>query len=78
MIWTDSVANVVNTQEMANEKVEWLGLVFKQREEVPDNTFVDGVKVLNVEGVVWEGHIRFEGIGKDRHPGVIAHECQLT
>jgi hypothetical protein len=78
MIWTNSMPHMVNTQEMPNEKIEWLGWVFKQREEVPDNTFIDGMKVFNVEGVVWEGHVRFERIRKDRHPSVIAHESQLA
>ena len=54
-----------------------LKLAVRQRKEVTDNTLVYGVQVLNVERIVWKGHVLLEESREDGHPRVIAHEGGL-
>jgi hypothetical protein len=55
VVWTETVSDVVNAEEMTDQETPGIIRRMKEREEMPNNALVDGVEVLDVERVIWEG-----------------------
>jgi hypothetical protein len=58
----------VNIEGVAYQEIEGFGGVFQQGEEVCHDTFVNDVKVFNVEQV----------IRKYKYPGIVTYESSLA
>lgn len=43
------MTDVIYTQEVANEEIKWLILVFEKGEKMRDDALVDGMEVFHVE-----------------------------
>ena len=41
-------------------------------------TLVDSVQVLDIEGVVWIGHVCIKLVREGGYPGIVAHERNLS
>ena len=71
MVRSNSVSDMVDAEEMTDEKIPWLGLVFQQREEMFNDTFVNSVQVFDIERVVRKGYVGLECGWEDGRPRAI-------
>jgi len=84
---TDTVSDMVYTEEMTNEKIKLLlsresrqsGMrVEKKREEVREDSCINSMQVLDIERVVRKSQVWVKRSWICRQPSIVSHKSDLS